>query len=345
MRKVKRGDKLNILTFATHERYEENLCKTGHDFYSLSFGKQWDDDYAEVPDNYHIISGLPEYIDFDLVLSHTSCERLELAHNLLSSTIRSPVNKISIPVLRHTHTLPDVRFDTSQEIKTFSDIPVDNNSFISEFSRDAWGYSEKNSTVIEHGIDTDFWKPDDSVKEKIPVCLSVVNEWPSRDWCCGFNLWQQTINGLPTSVWGKCTGPNEGFSQPAKDRDHLRGIYQNSRIFYNTSLHSPVPTVLMEAMACGCAVVSTATCMIPDIIEHGKNGLISNDPKELRSFLEMLLNNEDLAFKLGQEARKTICERYGLASFVNNWNNLFYDTIENYSDRTEVLNESISQSI
>ena len=26
---------LNILTFCTHERYEQNLCKTNHNFYSL----------------------------------------------------------------------------------------------------------------------------------------------------------------------------------------------------------------------------------------------------------------------------------------------------------------------
>ena len=61
MRKVKRGDKLNILTFATHERYEENLCKTGHNFYSLKVGgKQWDAEYAKVPENYHIISSVPD---------------------------------------------------------------------------------------------------------------------------------------------------------------------------------------------------------------------------------------------------------------------------------------------
>ena len=48
------GEKLNILTFATHERYEENLCKTGHNFYSLKFGKEWDTTYAPVPSNYHM---------------------------------------------------------------------------------------------------------------------------------------------------------------------------------------------------------------------------------------------------------------------------------------------------
>lgn len=341
MRKVKRGDSLNIFTFATHERYEESLCKTGHNFYSFKCGKEWDSTYAEVPSNYHIISSVPESVDFDLVLSHTSCERLRLAHDLLSSTKNFPSNKISIPILRHCHVLPDIRLDTKNEIAEFESIPVDCNSFISDFNRKEWGYGESNAHVIKHGIDTEFWVPDESVAKE-PVCLSVVNEWPSRDWCCGFNLWKQTAQGLPISVWGKCTEANAGFSQPANNIEHLRQIYQSSRIFYNTSLHSPVPTVLMEAMACGCAVVSTATCMIPEIIEHGKNGLISNDPNELRGFLEMLLQNEDLAQKLGNEARKTVCEKYNLQKFVDNWNNLLYDTVENYQDVRRSINESIS---
>ena len=341
MRRIRREDNLNILTFATHERYEENLCKTGHNFYSFKFGKEWDSTYAEVPDNYHIISSIPTSVDFDLVLSHTSCNRLQLAHDLLSNTTNCSTNKISIPILRHCHVLPDIRFDIKDEISKFRSIPVDRNSFISDFNRREWGYNESDAHVIEHGVDTEFWVPDASI-EKESACLSVVNEWPSRDWCCGFNLWQQTSQGLPVRVYGKCTGENTGFSSPANDREHLRQIYQNSRIFYNTSLHSPVPTVLMEAMACGCAIVSTSTCMIPEIIEHGKNGLISNDPNELRGFLEMLLENEDLAKKLGDEARKTICEKYNLQKFVDGWNNLLYDTVENYIDMTEVSDESIS---
>lgn len=124
---------------------------------------------------------------------------------------------------------------------------------------------------------------------------------------------------LPIRVFGK----SPGLSVPAQSTEHLREIYQKSRIFYNTSLHSPVPTVLLEAMACGCAIVSTANCMIPDIIQHGVNGLISNDPRELRSYLEMLLNNESIGKKLGESARETIVKNYSLDRFLNSWNKAF----------------------
>tara|TARA_R110002096_G_scaffold416979_1_gene620448 strand:+ start:3149 stop:4189 length:1041 start_codon:yes stop_codon:yes gene_type:complete len=333
MRKVKRGDKLNILTFATHERYEENLCKTGHNFYSMDFGfgKSWERSYAQVPSNYHIIESLPEYLDLDLVLAHTSCNRLQLVHDLLSQTQKSPSNKLSIPILRHGHVLPDIRVDVNEQLTAYQSVPVDQTSFISDFNRRAWGFDETNSRVVEHGVDIDFWKP--LGKDRQNVCLSVVNDWPNRDWCCGFNLWRQTTQGLPVSVWGN----SPGLSETAQSIEHLRDIYGSSSIFYNTSIHSPVPTVLMEAMACGCAIVSTNNCMIPEIIQHGKNGLISNDPEELKGYLELLLRKPEMARMLGNEARKTIVEKYSISRFTEDWNDLFYDTIENYSDVTEKL--------
>lgn len=327
LRHPRRGDILNILTFTTHERYEQHLCKTGHNFYALSYGKSWDTDYANIPSNYYLIDSIPEYLDIDIILSHTSCDRLQYAHNLLSNTKNAGLSRLAIPILRHTHVLPDVRLNIDEQKQIFKQIPVFANSFISAYNRQAWGYNENDANVIEHGIDVDFWQPMDVDRDN--VCLSIVNDWPNRDWCCGFNLWRSTIVDLPARVFGK----SKGFSEPAESIEHLRHIYSSSRIFYNTSLHSPVPTVLLEAMACGCAIVSTANCMIPDIITHGYNGLISNDPNELRSFLQKLLSDKDLARTLGENARKTIVEKYNVKTFCDNWNKLLYGTIERYKGK------------
>ena len=86
VRSARPQKKLNILTFPTHERYEQNLARTGHNFYSLSFGKKWDTDYAEIPDNYYMMDTIPDYIDFDLILAHTDCERLAAAYQQLSGS-------------------------------------------------------------------------------------------------------------------------------------------------------------------------------------------------------------------------------------------------------------------
>lgn len=327
------NEPLNILTAVTHERYEYNLCKTGHNFYALNIPgqKTWDTDYAPIPENYHIIDHIPDYLDFDLILSHTSCKRLTILHKVVAGGDFDTLDKVSIPIIRHTHVLPRPDIENTvplnQQIELFNNLKVDVDSFISKYSANIWTRNQKNTNIIEHGIDTDFWYP--TSKNRLNVCLSVVNDWPNRDWCCGFNLWKDTTQGLPVQVFGK----SPGFSVPAKSTEHLRDIYSEHSIFYNTSLHSPVPTVLMEAMACGCAIVSTATCMIPEIIDHNYNGLLSNDPKQLKIYLEELLTNPKKARELGDNARKTIQNKFGLDSFIENWNKLFFTAIENKKRR------------
>ena len=123
-------------------------------------------------------------------------------------------------------------------------------------------------------------------------------------------------------------GETEGLSKAASSVDDLVGEYNACGLFLNTSTLRPVPTTLLEAMSCGGAVVSTATCMIPEVITHGENGLISNDENELRSYVEALLNDDKLRDKLGKPARETVVARFSQDKFVDNWNTLFDEVVK-----------------
>ena len=325
----KDGEPLNILTFPTHERYEQSLSNTGHNFYAYmtESSKEWNTEYAPVPQNYHIMdknlgdNQLPLSVDLDLILSHTYDQQL-----MIGSQIS---RHLSVPLVVLCHVLPDIRMSPEEQTETIAGcqkITSDAHVFISDYSRRRWGRTAFDSEVIRHGLDTEFWSPkEDVVKEN--HALSVVNYWAGRDWCCGFNLWQRVIEGLPYKV----LGDNPGMSSPATSLEELRSAYRKCQLFVNTSIHSPVPTTLIEAMSCGCAVVSTKNCMIPEIIEHEKNGFMSNDEQELKKYIKMLLEDDDLRESMGVEARKTIVESHNLDRFTNEWNTLFNKTIEEMS--------------
>jgi glycosyltransferase involved in cell wall biosynthesis len=117
-------------------------------------------------------------------------------------------------------------------------------------------------------------------------------------------------------------GATPGLSEPAKSVHDLVMKYRSSARVPEHVAHQPVPTALMEAMSCGCAVVSTANCMIPSIIENGVNGFISNDPAELRAYCRRLLTDVDLAASMGAAARQTIIDRFSQEKFVANWDSL-----------------------
>lgn len=327
-----KNEPLNILTFPTHERYQSSLAETGQNFYLFQkyeeneyarHIKPWNDAYCPVPKNTTLLNPdkkenqIPEYIDIDLILSQNKFGQFQIAKQLSEF--------LNVPLLSIEHTLP--RSDWGQrQIQQTREMVGDINVFISEFSRRQWGWNENEAAVIHHGIDTSIFKPIDGV-ERENVVLSVVNDWINRDWCCGFSIWKE-ITGFPKSNMPlSVVGDTPGLSEPASSIEELVYQYSRSSVFLNTSTVSPVPTAMLEAMSCGCAVVTTATCMIPEIIVNGENGFISNDQNELRSCVNRLLEDRKLAAKIGENARKTILEHFGLSSFIENWNQLFYGAI------------------
>jgi hypothetical protein len=307
-------NKYNILTFPTHERYETQLCKTGHNFYSFVADemKEWNTDYAPKPDNYYTLPNnvLYQGIGFDFILSQSKFGQFQLASHINQS--------LSLPIVSLEHTVPIPSWPEGQA-EGMSSMAGDMNVFISEYSRDQWNPpAQAQSTVVHHGVDTATFAPSKS-KSQSPHILSVVNDFVNRDYCCNYSGWERITQGLET----KLVGDTEGLSKPADSVESLVSEYNNCQVFLNTSTLSPIPTTVLEAMSCGCAVVSTATCMIPEIIEHGKNGMISNDEKELRSFIEQLLEDEALRTRLGEAARETIVSRFSEETFVKQWNTLF----------------------
>lgn len=78
--------------------------------------------------------------------------------------------------------------------------------------------------------------------------------------------------------------------------EKLRNLYNSSEIFLHTSHWEGWPLPVMEAMACGCAVVATRNRGIQEYLVHQKNSLISDigDVKSLTDQVLLLLNNSEL---------------------------------------------------
>src|SRR5690606_18081002 len=117
------------------------------------------------------------------------------------------------------------------------------NVFISDYSRKKWNINHPNQRVIHHGINTDEFIITNQQRKM--CCLSVVNDFINRDWCCGFSEWQEITKAFPTHI----VGNTPGLSAPASSIEHLVDIYNTNLIYANTSKISPVPTALLEAMS------------------------------------------------------------------------------------------------
>lgn len=304
-------EKYDILTFDTHERYQTQLCKTGHNFYSFRYNdcKEWNDTYALKPSNYYVLpkNSIMNGIDFDFILSQSKFGQFQVSQQI-NQTLR-------IPIVSLEHTLPIPSWPNEQT-QAFRQMLGDINVFISEYSIREWDMQGDHNTV-HHSVDSEIFQPIDVPKN--PVVLSVVNDFVNRDYCCNYKGWQRITENFDTRL----VGNTEGLSEPAASVQELAEEYNAAQVFLNTSTISPVPTCLLEAMSCGCAIVTTATCMIPEIIEHGVNGFISNDEQELRGYIQQLLDDEDLRNKLGKAARETILTDFSERKFIDAWNDIF----------------------
>lgn len=79
-----------------------------------------------------------------------------------------------------------------------------------------------------------------------------------------------------------------------------------------------------EAMACGKPVIGSLRGPGPEIIQHGKTGLLVDpeSPEDIASKIELILNDTDLANRLGVQARRFACKRFNVTTVVDSYEEL-----------------------
>jgi glycosyltransferase involved in cell wall biosynthesis len=98
----------------------------------------------------------------------------------------------------------------------------------------------------------------------------------------------------------------------AMGQDKVRGYYDRADIFVLASFAEGVPVVLMEAMAKEIPVVSTRITGIPELIEHGRDGLLATpgDVNDLAAQIAVLLEDDGLRERLAKAGREKVKRLY-----------------------------------
>jgi glycosyltransferase involved in cell wall biosynthesis len=90
-----------------------------------------------------------------------------------------------------------------------------------------------------------------------------------------------------------------------------------------------LPTVLLEALACGLPVVSTNISGIPEIVESGKNGILvdPDDPAALADELEKLLGSQNLRRQFAKAGIGRAKDSFDIIRNVGELKKLFSESI------------------
>jgi len=140
------------------------------------------------------------------------------------------------------------------------------------------------------------------IKDRTPLSLELVGAGPLRD-----GLAQRSAE-LGIDVAFRGTIPNE----------QLPAVYQGADVFVLPSLIEGHPKALLEAMACGLPVIASDAPGNRVVVQDGVNGLLvpTGDAHALGEAICRVLNDPDLAHRLGQAARATIAARHDLRSLL-----------------------------
>ncbi|MGC3976660.1 MAG: glycosyltransferase [Nitrospira sp.] len=100
----------------------------------------------------------------------------------------------------------------------------------------------------------------------------------------------------------------EAFVRFAGHQDESYDFINMMDVFVLPSLHEGIPMVLLEALALQRPVVATRVGGIPEVIEHGRTGLLAepSDPSSLARLIQQLSEDPTLAASIGKAGRTRV---------------------------------------
>ena len=113
-------------------------------------------------------------------------------------------------------------------------------------------------------------------------------------------------------------------------RPEARAFLALADVVVNPSDVEGLPVSLLEAMSLGRPVVATAVGGVPDLIEDGVSGLLvpPADPERMGQAVMRVLEDPDLAARLGRRGRELVEASYGLRPMVEAFETI-YDRVSN----------------
>jgi len=120
------------------------------------------------------------------------------------------------------------------------------------------------------------------------------------------------------------------FYGNVSNQEKMEEIFRRSDVLILTSAYEGLPLVVMQTMAHGKVVLSTAINAIPDYVRHLENGLLIYATDEAQiveegvQLLQLLVKEPSLTTRLGARSREIAREKFGGEEFCRKYRALFF---------------------
>ena len=162
------------------------------------------------------------------------------------------------------------------------------------------------------------------------VVVTIAQSMRERGESLNFSAFLQATEPFERRLYGF---GNEGTGLKGGQLSYreLKRALRRARVYFYTGTQPASYTLnFMEAMMTGIPVVALGkgfykqfpeqdTYEVPEIISNGENGFVSDDVEILRGYIKLLLEDHELAKRIGEAGRKTAIELFGKWCIKNQW--------------------------
>jgi hypothetical protein len=181
-----------------------------------------------------------------------------------------------------------------------------------------WDTGGTPTRVIEHGI----VDPGERATGELPRGVAVVNEPARRARVTGTDLLPAIGRSTPIDLFGMASEAVGGLGDvPHAD---LHAEMARRRVYVHPNRWTSLGLSLLEAMHLGLPVVALAATEVCEAVPADA-GVVSTRPERLRQALDALVAEPERARAMGRCARRAALARYGLARFLDDWDDLLAD--------------------
>lgn len=311
--------RLKILTWHTHGSYLFYLTQLPHDFYVLSkpdrppgYGGRsgqfaWGDNVHDLPVDAARAQA------FDCIVFQDDPQYLEDQYRHLSAEQRR------LPRIYIEHDPPRGSPTDTRHPVADDDVLV---VHVTHFNRLMWDNGSTPTRVVEHGVVAPSRARYSGERAR---GITVVNNLAHRGRRLGADVFTTARRHVPLDLVGMGALEAGGLGEvPHAD---LPAFMAHYRFFFNPIRYTSMGLAVIEAMMTGLPIVALATTEMSTVIRNGVNGYVDTDVDALLRVMRSLLNDADLARTLGEAARRTAMERFGITRFIAHWDEVLRDVV------------------
>ncbi|MEW4354717.1 glycosyltransferase family 4 protein [Streptococcus pneumoniae] len=314
-----------------------------------------------------ILEYIKNYAKFSKVLlTYVKKEEINLIHNNTTAVLEGIYlkNKAKIPLIWHVHEIivrPKFITDfINFLLGCYATKIITVSEAVAKHIKKSKFVSEDKVNIIYNGVDNRVYYPY-SDKEKLELkkennissdslvvgMIGRVNSWKGQNDFLDATvpLLEENPNLVLMLVGGVFEGEEwrmrelkERISQlPCSERIIIKDFQKSTTKLYNlydifilpSTNPDPLPTVVLEAMACGKPILAYRHGGVCEMVEEDKNGLLSepNIPKGLTNNISYLLQNKEKREEFGKHSIQRQRDYFSLESYISNFSNLYRDLL------------------